>query len=101
MPGSIRDKMPLVLTLLKRLDIARLTPRDAVVLYYIIRNPGANRNEIAHALGLHAEVNVLLPVKRLTKAGLIEDRREKPARMVASLLHVTDKGLEVWQEVVK
>lgn len=95
------NKAPEVLVTLKRLDLMRLHARDAAVLYYVLRNPGANRKEIAAALGLNAEVNVRLPVQRLTRMGLIEDRRPKHSRLVSSLLHVTEAGVKVWEELVR
>lgn len=95
------NKVPVILVTLKRLDVMRLHARDAAVLYYVFRNPGANRKEIAAALGLNAEVNVRLPVQRLVRMGLIEDRRPSHARLVSSLLHVTDAGVKAWEDLVR
>jgi DNA-binding MarR family transcriptional regulator len=95
------SKISITLVLLKRLDALRLHPRDAVVLYYVLRNPGSSRTDIAAALGLNAEVNVRLPTQRLIRQGLLEDRRPAERRLVASLLHVTPKGEQVWQELIR
>lgn len=89
------------LVLLKRLDQAQLGARDAAILYYIVRKPGANRNEIAQALGLHAESNARDPVKRLIKREFVEDRRNSEKRLVASLLHPTPAGIAMWESLVR
>lgn len=84
---------------LKKIDVAKMTVREVMCLYMIIGIPGMSRTDLAKALGLNAEVNVLYTIKRLVRRGFVEDRRPESRRAVPAMLYALPAGVEFWESL--
>lgn len=84
---------------MKYLDEQRVTPRDVMCLYAIIRKPGMHRHDLSKAIGVNAGVNVLTNVNKMIRWGFIEDRREVSRRLNPSVFHATAEGIAFWESL--
>lgn len=80
----------------------------ALVFLYIGMNDGLNQSEVSRMAGLEkaaASRNVLdlssFTSRRKEGPGLIEARRDDPHDRRANILYLTDKGREIYQEVLR
>lgn len=87
------------LMILKKMDKARLTVRDALVIYIVMTDPGIDGLGVAKKLNFEHRSSVTSNVARLILEGLIEDRREKRGQAISSILHITDKGRAFWDDI--
>lgn len=84
---------------LHKIDRHGLTVRDILVLYAIMRTPGASGLDIATKLGIKDRSAISSNLARLERQDFIEDRREERTKAVPALLHVLPAGLEFWDEI--
>ena len=84
---------------MRTVDRKELTVRDAVLLWYVVENPGMNGQDIAHAVGIANRSSVSSCFPRLIRKGLIEDRRVRESQAVPSIYHATPAGHEFWREI--
>lgn len=82
--------------LLKMLEPCRLTPKEAVVLWLCVENPGVTQSDIAVCLGV-GRATVLQVVRSLTTAARVELRRIGADRRKLGL-HVTPAGLAALEQ---
>lgn len=95
-PGSPTAEF---LVRLRKIDMHGLTHRDVIILYAIIRNPGASGMDIVNKLGLENHSNVALNITRLIRCGFIEDRREMARKASPAVLHALPPGMAFWDEI--
>lgn len=60
---------------LRKLDNAKLTPREVLLMWAISREPGMMGYELAKKLGYPSRSMVQIGIRRLVDFGFIEDRR--------------------------
>jgi hypothetical protein len=89
-----------VIGILAKVERAGLYVRDVVVLASVIHNPGECVHDHVKRLGIKNRSSLQSCHRRLLKLALVEDRREREAPAVPSRLYATDKGLNLWQDVV-
>ena len=84
---------------LRKIDMRTLTVRDVLVLYAIIKNPGASGIEISSKLGFKDRSSVACNLLRLEREGYIEDRREVRNKANPAVLHALAPGIAFWEEI--
>lgn len=84
---------------LKKIDKRSLTVRDIILLFYIMHNPGCNGQEASVFCGVVNRSSIGLCLKRLLKAGMIEDRRLTKGKAVQNQLYATQTGIDFWNEI--
>lgn len=84
---------------LGKIDKRKLTVRDILILYTIIRNPGIAGNDLAAKLGIGNRSGIAGQIMRLERGGYIEDHRLERRKANPTLLHVTQRGLDFWEEI--
>lgn len=84
---------------LRTIDKRGLTVRDILLLYYFMSHPGNSGADVCHALGIDHRSNIQLCLKRLFKAGFLEDRRAEFSKRVVGRLYTTPAGAAFWEEI--
>lgn len=87
------------LSRLKKLDNLKAPPRDVMLLYTIISNPGISGKEASQKLGIPHRSGVQLCLRRMYKRNWIEDRRLVARKASPVRLYVLPAGLAFWEEI--
>lgn len=86
---------PEFLKRLRKIDKARFTARDVLILHHIANAAGCCGNDLRIALGCKDRSCTRLGIKRLLAAGFIVDHRPPvlvPMSPVPHAFHVTEEG---------
>lgn len=84
----------------KRIDSAKLTCRDILVMWAIQLNPGMMGRELALKLGYPTRSNVQENILKLRTMGLIEDRRLVADNKTPNDLHILQAGEDLLAQIV-
>lgn len=86
---------------LRRIDKAKMKPRDVLILYTVISNPGISGIDVAHKLGIPERSHIQSALYRLEELGYIEDRREERHRRKANpaLFFALPAGIATWESI--
>ena len=86
---------------LRIMDRMHIPPRQIILLYAIIANPGINGKDLATKLGFGERSHIQQGLTNLMLRGMIEDRRAEKDRRKANpaIFYVTDLGLAMWDNV--
>lgn len=86
---------------LRRIDKAKMKPRDVLILYTVISNPGISGIDIATKLGIPERSHIQSALYRLENLGYIEDRRseENRRKAISARFHPLPAGIATWENI--
>lgn len=85
---------------LRRIDRAKVTPRDVIVMWAIREIPGVMGRELATKVGVKSRSGIQNGILRLIRMGLIEDRRIKLTNLTPNDLYITQAGCDFLDYIV-